>query len=39
MALAQIVLHIEPSDGRHVYGFRLEASHERFDIPLDVVIQ
>ena len=25
--------------GRHVYSFRLEGSNERFDIPLDVVVQ
>lgn len=39
MILAQITLPIEPTGGRHVYSFRLEGSHERFDIPLDVVFQ
>jgi hypothetical protein len=39
MVLTQIALPIEPNGGRHVYSFRLEGSHERFDIPLDVVIQ
>jgi hypothetical protein len=39
MVLTQITLPIEPNGGRHVYSFRLEGSHERFDIPLDVVIQ
>jgi hypothetical protein len=39
MVLTQIALPIEPTGGRHVYGFRLEGSHERFDIPLDVIVQ
>ena len=39
MVLTQLALPIEPDGGRHVYSFRLEGSHERFDIPLDVVIQ
>ena len=39
MVLTQITLPIEPNGGRHVYSFRLEGSHERFDIPLDVVVQ
>ena len=39
MVLTQIALPIEPNGGRHVYSFRLEGSHERFDIPLDVIVQ
>jgi hypothetical protein len=39
MVLTQIALPVEPNGGRHVYSFRLEGSHERFDIPLDVVVQ
>jgi hypothetical protein len=39
MVLPQITLPIEPNGGRHVYSFRLEGSHERFDIPLDVIVQ
>jgi hypothetical protein len=39
MILAQITLPIEPTAGRHVYSVRLEGSHERFDIPLDIVFQ
>jgi hypothetical protein len=36
MILAEIVLPIEPSGGRHVYTFRLDGQHERVDLPLDV---
>jgi hypothetical protein len=39
MVLTQMSLPFEPGGGRHVYSFRLEGSHERFDIPLDVVVQ
>ena len=39
MVPTQIALPIEPNGGRHVYSFRLEGSHERLEIPLDVVIQ
>ena len=39
MVLSQIALPIEPDGGRHVYSFQLEGSHERFDIPLDVVVR
>jgi hypothetical protein len=39
MVLPQIALPIEPNGGRHVYSFRLEGSHERFDVPLDVIVQ
>jgi hypothetical protein len=39
MVLTQLALPIEPTGGRHVYGFRLDGSHERFDIPLDVIVQ
>jgi hypothetical protein len=39
MVLTQLVLPIEPTGGRHVYSFRLEGTHERFDIPLDVLLQ
>jgi hypothetical protein len=39
MVLTQIALPMEQGGGRHVYSFRLEGSHERFDIPLDVVIR
>jgi hypothetical protein len=39
IVLTQIDLPIEPNGGRHVYSFRLEGSHERFDIPLDVLVQ
>jgi hypothetical protein len=38
MVLTQIALPIEANGGRHVYSFRLEGSHERFDIPLDIVV-
>jgi hypothetical protein len=38
MVLTQIALPIEANGGRHVYSFRLEGTHERFDIPLDVVV-
>jgi len=37
MVLAQITLPIEPTGGRHVYSFRLDGSHQQFDVPLDVV--
>jgi hypothetical protein len=39
MVLTQLALPIEASGGRHVYSFRLEGTNERFDIPLDVVVQ
>jgi hypothetical protein len=39
MVLTEIALPVEPNGGRHVYSFRLEGSHERFDIPLDVVVR
>ncbi|GAC1649275.1 MAG: hypothetical protein NVS4B6_24350 [Mycobacterium sp.] len=39
MILTQIVLPIEPAGGRHVYSFRMEGSHERFDVPLDVIVK
>ena len=39
MVLPQITLPIEPNGGRHVYSFRLDGSHERFDILLDVLMQ
>jgi hypothetical protein len=39
MVLAQITLPIEPTGGRHVYSFRLDGCHQRFDVPLDVVLQ
>ena len=39
MVLPQVALPIEPNGGRHVYSFRLEGSHERFDIPLEVIVQ
>jgi len=39
MVLTQITLPIEPAGGRHVYSFRLDGGHERFDVPLDVVFQ
>jgi hypothetical protein len=39
MVLTQIALPIEPNGGRDVYSFRLEGSHERFDMALGVVIQ
>ena len=39
MVLTQITLPIEPNGGRHVYSVRLDGSHERFDIPLDVLMQ
>ena len=39
MVLTQLSLPIEPVGGRHVYSFRLEGSHERFDIPLDIVVR
>ena len=39
MVLTQIALPIEPGGGRHVYSFRIEGTHERFDIPLDIVVQ
>jgi hypothetical protein len=38
MVLPQITLPVEATGGRHVYSVRQEGSHERFDIPLDVVI-
>ena len=31
MVLTQITLPVEPKGGQHVYSFRLEGSHERFD--------
>jgi hypothetical protein len=39
MVLTQIALPIESRGGRHVYSFRLDGTHERFDIPLDIVVQ
>jgi hypothetical protein len=33
MVLTHIASPIEPNGGRHVYSFRLEESHERFDMP------
>ena len=39
MVLTQIALPVEPRGGRHVYSFRLDGAHERFDIPLDIVVQ
>ena len=39
MVLTQITLPIEPGGWRHVYSFRVEGTHERFDIPLDIVVQ
>jgi hypothetical protein len=39
MVLTQIDLPIEPDGGPHVYSFRLEGSHERFDVPLDVIVR
>jgi hypothetical protein len=39
MVLTQILLPVEPNAGRHVYSFGLEGSHERFDVPLDVVFR
>jgi hypothetical protein len=39
MVLTQIALPIEANGGRHVYSFRLEGTRERFDIPLDIVVQ
>lgn len=39
MILTQLVLPIEPNGGRHVYSFRMEGSHERFDVPLDVIVK
>jgi hypothetical protein len=39
MVLTQIALPIESRGGRHVYSFRLEGTHERFDIPLDIIVQ
>ena len=39
MVLTQIPLPIEPDGGRHVYSFLVEETHERFDIPLDIVVQ
>ena len=38
MVLTDMTLPIEPSGGRHVYSFRLEGSHERFDVALDVIV-
>jgi hypothetical protein len=39
MVLTQIALPVEPNGKRHLYSFRLEGSHGRLDIPLDVVVQ
>jgi hypothetical protein len=39
MVLTQLALPMEPGGGRHVYSFRLDGTHERFDIPLDIVIR
>jgi hypothetical protein len=39
MVLTQIALPMEHGGGRHVYSFRLDGAHERFDIPLDVRIR
>jgi hypothetical protein len=39
IVLTQIALPIEPNGGRHVYSFRVEGSHELFDIPPDVVVE
>jgi len=39
MVLRGIALPIEATGGRHVYSFRQEGSHERFDVSLDVVTQ
>ncbi|MDT5059053.1 MAG: rRNA (guanosine2251-2-O)-methyltransferase [Mycobacterium sp.] len=38
MVLTQIALPIEANGGRHVCSFRLQGRHERFDIPLDIVV-
>jgi hypothetical protein len=38
MVLTQIALPVEPAGGRHVYSFRVEGTHERFDVPLDVIV-
>jgi hypothetical protein len=39
IVLRRVALPFEPTGGPHVYSFRQEGSHERFDVPLDVVIQ
>jgi hypothetical protein len=39
MVLTELALPIEPTGGRHVYSFRLDGSHERFDIPLDILVR
>ncbi|AGB22998.1 hypothetical protein Mycsm_02665 [Mycobacterium sp. JS623] len=39
MVLTQITLPIEPGGGRHAYSRRVDGTHERFDIPLDIVVQ
>jgi hypothetical protein len=39
MRLTQITRPIEPGGGPHVYSFRVDGTHERFDVPLDIVVQ
>ena len=39
MVLTQITLPMEPNGGRHTYSFRLEGTHERFDVPLDITVR